>query len=201
MSMTTGAMVTDGRRARRERGRLAVTDAMIDLVLDGETPSVELLTRRAGVSEATLFRYFETLDELRRATTARYIARFADLFEIPSSGVGTLDQRIDALVAARARLYTTTEPMARLTRRRAAVVPEIDDELRRLRSVMAGQVRRHFAAELAELIPARRDDLVAVICVVTSFESWQQLRDDHGRGPTQLRRAMTESLRRLLGAG
>jgi AcrR family transcriptional regulator len=199
--MTSGATATDGRKARRERGRLAVTDAMIDLVLDGETPSVELLTRRAGVSEATLFRYFDTLDELRQATTARYIARFADLFEIPLNGVGTLDERIDALVAARARLYTSTEPMARLTRRRAAVVPQIDDELHRLRSAMAGQVRRHFGAELAELTPARRDDLVAVICVVTSFESWQQLRDDHGRKPTQLRRAMTESLRRLLGAG
>ena len=198
--MNPGAIATDGRTARRERGRLAATDAMIDLVLSGEEPSPELLARRAGISVATLFRYFDTLDEMRRATTTRYLERFAHLFELPRCGEGTLDERIERLVTARLHLLTTTEPMARLTRARAIVVPELAAELHRLRDQLAGQVRRHFAAELAELSPARRDDLVATIAVLLSFESWAQLRDDHDRGPTQMRRTWTSALHRLLTA-
>ncbi|MFT3852265.1 MAG: TetR/AcrR family transcriptional regulator [Ilumatobacteraceae bacterium] len=198
--MTTAVATTDGRRARRERGRLAVTDAMIDLVLDGQTPDVELLTDRAGVSEATLYRYFDNLDELRHATMGRFLVRYGSLFKMPACGEGPLDERIDRFVAARLRLLDRTEPMARFTRMRMAVVPELAAELRQLRTMLASQVRRHFAAELDPLTPARRDDVVAVICTLTSFESWLQLRDDHGRGPTQIRRALISTLRCLLVA-
>jgi AcrR family transcriptional regulator len=196
--MTTATATTDGRRARRERGRLAVTDAMIDLVLDGQAPDVDLLTERAGVSEATLYRYFETLDELRGATMARFLVRYADLFEVPSCGEGPLAERIDRFVTARLHLLDTTEPMARFTRTRVLAVPQLGAELHHLRMVLAEQVRRHFATELDALTPARRDDVVAVICTLTSYESWLQLRDDHGRGPQQVRRAMTTTLRCLL---
>ena len=62
----------DGRRARRERGRLAVSDAVIDLVGEGNTdPTSEQVAERAGVSVASLFRYFETLEELRQETLRR----------------------------------------------------------------------------------------------------------------------------------
>lgn len=196
--MSETELSTDGRRARRERGRIAVTDATIDLVFDGETPSVATIARRARVSEATLFRYFDTLDELRRATIDRYIERFTTLFLLPEPPRGTLEERVDHVVAARDRLYTATEPMARLTRSRASFIPELGDELRRMRTLFADQVRRHFAGELDALTPARRDDLVAVVCALTSFESWLELRDVHDRSPLQARRALRESLVRLL---
>ncbi len=51
----------DGRRARRERGRIAVSDAVIDLAFEGNAnPTAEQVAKRAGVSVASLFRYFET---------------------------------------------------------------------------------------------------------------------------------------------
>ena len=196
--MTTAVATTDGRRARRERGRLAVTDAMIDLVLDGQSPDVDLLTERAGVSTATLYRYFETLAELRRATISRFLVRYADLFEVPACGEGSLDERIERFVTARLHLLETTEPMGRFARARMSAVPELAAELHQLQVGLAAQVRRHFAAELDGLTAARRDDLVAVICTLVSFESWLQLRDDHGRGATQVRRALTTTLRCLL---
>jgi AcrR family transcriptional regulator len=46
------------------------------------------------VSLASLLRYFENLDQLRRATIARYLDRFADLFEVPDEARGTLDERL-----------------------------------------------------------------------------------------------------------
>jgi AcrR family transcriptional regulator len=204
--MTVGATATadldlpiDGRRARRERGRRAVTDAMIELVAEGHSPpTVEQVAARAGVSVASLFRYFETLDELRHETTRRYVERYSQLFEIPDIGAGPLDMRIGRLVDARHELYETIEPMARFVRRQAPVVPDMNDTLHRTRSTMAEQIRRHFETELGAMTAARRDDLVAVISTLTSFESWAQLGDDHDRSPIQIRRAWVQTLRCLL---
>jgi AcrR family transcriptional regulator len=176
-----------------------VTEAMIDLVLEGHAPpTAEQVAARAGVSMASLFRYFETLDELRQETILHYLDRYAELFEIPAIGEGSLDERIDRLVAARVRLYENTEPMARFVRARAPEVPDLDAVLHRSRRMRAEQLRRHFAPELDPLTPARRDDLVALLCVVTSFESWLQLRDDHGRSTAQTRRTWTRAIEGLL---
>jgi Bacterial regulatory proteins, tetR family len=74
----------DGRHARRERGRLAVIDAMLILVSEGHVPpTVEQLAERAGVSAASVFRYFDTLEDLRQATTGVFFKRNPHLFEIP----------------------------------------------------------------------------------------------------------------------
>lgn len=189
----------DGRRARRTRGRLSVTEAMIDLAVEGHLPpTAEQVAERAGVSQASLFRYFDNLDELRQATVRRYFERYAHLFEIPDIGIGPLDERIDRFVAARFALYETTEPMARLARDRAAVVTAFGAGLHTGRALLAGHVRQHFAAELATRTPVRREDLVAVVSTLTSFESWVQLRDEHGRSGKEARRAWVEALRVLL---
>ena len=172
---------------------------MIDLVLEGHMPpSAELVAERAGVSVASLFRYYETLDDLRRATIRRYHERFAHVTEIPHIAQGSLDERIDVYIAARLALYETTEPMARLARSRAATVPDFDDTVHHARVTAVEQIRRHFASELSTVTPARRDDLVALIATATSFESWSQLRDDFHRNRTQIRRAWSTALERLL---
>ncbi|MDJ0768983.1 MAG: TetR/AcrR family transcriptional regulator [Ilumatobacter sp.] len=191
--------VTDGRRARRERGRVAVIDAMIDLVFEGHSPPpAELVAERAGISMATLFRYFETLDDLRQETTNRYIERYAHLFDIPDARDGDVGARIAVFVDARVTLYETVAPIARLARWRAAEVAAVDDTLHRLRAERADQVRRHFDDELARLTPAARDDMVTIIATLTSFESWDQARHDHERSPAQLRRTWVTALTRLL---
>lgn len=191
----------DGRRARRERGRLAVTEAMLDLVLEGSgPPAAEQVAARAGVSSASLFRYFETLDDLRSATTRLYFERFRDLFEVPDIGSGPLDVRIAALVRARVELYEQVEPIARLARWRAVEVRQLDETVHRVRATFADQIRHQFDAELRSMSPARRDDAVTVIATLTSFESWDQARHDHGRSPSQLRRGWTDALTRLLTA-
>ena len=81
----------DGRRARRERGRIAVSDAVIDLVVEGNAdPTSEQVAKRAGVSVASLFRYFETLKELRQETLRRYFKRYDHLFQLPDITESTL---------------------------------------------------------------------------------------------------------------
>lgn len=189
----------DGRRVRRERGRLAVTEAMIDLVLEGKIPPTsEQVAERAGVSAASLFRYFETLDDLRRATTRLYFDRYADLFDIPDIGHGSFEARIDRFVSSRVMLYERIEPMARLARWRATEVGELDETLHRVRATRADQIRQHFGAELGHLTPAVADDTSMVVATLTSFESWDQARHDHDRTPTQVRRAWATALHKVL---
>ena len=192
---------TDGRHARRERGRTAVSEAMIDLVFEGNIPpSPDQIAERAGVSIASLFRYFETLDDLRNETIDIYFERHGHLFDIVDIGEGALDGRIQNLVRSRATLYETTEPMGRLLRVRANEVAAASDLLHRARVTRADQIRQHFDHELRPLSRARRDDLVVTIVTLTSFESWDQMCNTHGRSHQQVRRAWTTALGQLLEA-
>ncbi len=166
----------DGRRLRRQRGRQAVIDAMIDLVLEGHTPpSVDQVAERAGVSQASVFRYFVTLDELRHEAIGRYFERFDDLIAIPDIGVGSLSDRVERYVASRDSLYERTAPMARLTRRQSVEVSQFAETLDRLRSIYTSQTTRHFAPELDRFAPEMREQRVAVVAALTSFEGWEQL--------------------------
>ena len=189
----------DGRRARRERGRLAAIDAMLDLILEGHhPPPVEEIAERADVSVASVYRYFETLDDLRAQAIEQYFQRFSHLFEVPDVGVGTLDRRIRSLVDARAVQHETTSPVARMVRSRASEIADLDTNLRLLRASQSDQVRRHFEPELATVAPAARDDTMATIATLTSFESWDQFQRAHHRSPAQTRRAWTKALHRIL---
>jgi len=189
----------DGRRARRERGRIAVSDAVIDLVVEGNAdPTAEQVAKRAGVSVASLFRYFETLKELRQETLRRYFKRYDHLFQLPDIAKSTLEHRTQVLVNRRSKLYETTEPMCRQARRRAPDFPDLDEQLHSVRSMQADQIRQCFAHELEALSPSARDDLVATINTLTSFESWDQIVHDHNRTPQQVRRTWTTALHRLL---
>lgn len=196
---TDGGSAVDGRRARRERGRLAVLDAMVDLLQEGRTPpTTPELAARAGVSAASIFRYFESLDELREHTIVHFLGRYEHLFDVPDPG-GALDERIAALVDSRLRLHETVAPVARMVRARMHDEPALATQLALVRRRQADQAAAHFAEELAALPPAGRDDLVGAVVTTTSFEAWDLLTGDLGRTPKQVRRAWIRTLRALLG--
>jgi len=196
----SGDTPTDGRRVRREQGREAVIEAVIDLQFEGhDASSPELVAERAGVSVASLFRYFDGLDDLRATGVERYFERYSHLFEIPDIGEGSLVDRVRSAVSARVDQHTTTEPVARNVRREARTSVIIGDALDRLRSTQVDQLRIHFDEEIAALTPAAADDLVATIAVITSFESWEQFRHVSGRTDAQIRRAWNAAVSRLFG--
>jgi AcrR family transcriptional regulator len=182
--------VVDGRRARTERSRAAVIDAMIDLVQEGHhLVTAEDVAQRAQVSMSSLFRYFEGLDELQRETVNRYLLRYADAFEIREYCQGDLPTRIESYVSSRLALYQLIEPMARLVRARSYEFEHLRDLLHRLRINHAHQAAVHL-----ELEP----DLAQAVAVITSFESWDQLATTHLRTSEQISRIWTRTLRALL---
>lgn len=192
------AAPSDGRRARRERNRTAVVDAMFELMREGHVPpSVGDVAARAGVSVSSVFRYFENLDDLQRETVRRYFERYAPLFDVPDAPDSTED-RIAAWVDARLDLYETIGPMARLSRVRALDHPQLAEALAETRQGFAQQARSHFAPDLAGRAAADTDDRVALVDALTSFESWDLLQGSHDRSRTQIRRAWILGLRAVL---
>ena len=175
--------------------RIAVVDAFIDVVLErGAPPTPEAVADRAGVSRATFFRYFSTLIELRNEAATRVVERFPELFTITLVGIGGLDDRIRRFVDSQVQLHETLHPLELLMRSHAAHDAETADFVDAVRRLHADQARQHFEADLHPHGPARRDDMVAAIAVLTSVESWQQFRLSLGRSRVQTSRAWRSAL-------
>jgi AcrR family transcriptional regulator len=194
------AAQTDGRRQRREDGRNRVIDAAISLVLDGlGEPTTEAVIERSGVSSASLFRYFENLDDLRSALLSRYFERIDPVIAIDNIGTGALPQRINTLCSTRIAFYESHAPMATLGRLRAQDVPEILSALQRLRATLNEQVFLQFEKELSQTRPPQRRYCQTMVSSMTSFESWSLLRAD-GLTNDQILRAWRFGITRLLNA-
>lgn len=192
--------VEDQRSARRARGRAAVIEALIDVLeAGGAVPTASTIAELAGVSSASLFRYFDSIEELQREAALEHFKRNEQYFGIPDIGVGTLDDRITAFVEARAELYRRTGPVARFGRARSLEVPFFADALRRVRVDQLTQVRTHFTKELAGLDTDAVDDIAIGIAALTSFESWELQHRDFGRDDRYVLRSWTSGVRALLG--
>jgi len=180
----------DGRRARTARGRTAVIDAMIDLVQEGHRPlTAEEVAARAQVSISSLFRYFESLQELQAHTIDRFTERYIDAFEITDYCEGDRSRRIITYVSSRIALYQLIKPMARLGRARAYDHPNLQDLLHRMRINQTHQAMMHLEVGA---------DAAQTISTLTSFESWDQLSNDHLRTEAQIAALWTNAIGAIL---
>lgn len=183
------------------RRRVRALDAFIDLVLEGHfPPTAEQVAERAGISKATFFRYFESLNSLRYEAGARTLERFP-LFHVANPGQGPLRARIEGFVSLRVELWEKIHLLARLQRATVLQDPDAARMVDSVRKLMVDQVREHFAPELQERSPARRDDAAMLIATITSVESWEQFRNTYGRSPLQTRRAWIQAIEALLSGG
>jgi TetR/AcrR family transcriptional regulator, regulator of autoinduction and epiphytic fitness len=188
---------TDGRRARRERGRVAVIDAMFELLQEGKVPpAVELIAERSGVSVASIFRYFQGIDDLQFQTFQRFRERFEPL--VRTSADGDLTARTNAFVLSRLDLYEQAGAIMAVGRLRALEHQPLVEASAQMRGVLADQVRSTFAPETTGASPARSADLVAVIDALTSLEAWDVMRKTHARSRPQITRAWVQGIQALV---
>ena len=180
------------------RRRVRVLDAFIDLVLEGNLPpTVEQVAERAGISKATFFRYFESVNAMRYDTGARMLERFP-LLHVADPGQGPVRERIERFVSLRVELWEKVHLLARLQRTMVLQDPDVAGMVDSVRELMLDEVHQHFASELQERSAAQRDDAAALIAMITSLESWEQFRNTYGRSPMQTRRAWTQAIESLL---
>ena len=190
----------DGRRQRTERGRAAVIDAMFDLIVKGHLPpAVDQVARRAGVSTATIFRYFGTLDDLQQETVARFVERFDHLLEIERPGEGSSTSLVRRFVDSRITLFSTVGPVMHLAWVRSLDQPRIAAAVRENRRRLRDATEEHFASVLGPR-SARRSGLVDAIDGMCSIEAWVSLTRIHDRSPDEIRRAWTAGVSRLVGS-
>jgi AcrR family transcriptional regulator len=189
----------DGRHLRRQRGRAAVLEGMLELVFEGTFfPTAKQIAERAGVSHMSLYRYFEGVDDLRDAVALEWFSRHPGVLEIDHLGVGELTGRIERLIAARLRLYETAEPFARMFRIRANEHEIARANLENLHRAYVDQIRTHFNDQLQGMDEQPRDQLIALVASMTSFEAWDILGRYHSMQHDQIAQSWTTALTALL---
>ena len=189
----------DGRRARRERGRVAVIDAMFELLQEGKVPpTTELIAERSGVSVASIFRYFDGIDDLQLQTLQRFRERFEPLLRRDIAG--DLPERIESFVGSRLDLYERAGAIMAVGRLRALEHEPLVAASAQMRGALADQVRRTFATETEGSAPGRTADLVAVVDALTSLESWDVMRKTHARSRPQIAQAWGQGISALIRA-
>ncbi|MEM9464743.1 MAG: TetR/AcrR family transcriptional regulator [Actinomycetota bacterium] len=190
----------DGRRARRDRNRETVVDAILAIYHEGNiTPSLDEIAERSGVSHRSVFRYFEDLDELYQVAIDRHFAAIEPFVEIDESTAEDLDGRVRQYVDHRVQLYERIAPVARATRMRAPTSDLLRDNLARNRSRMRKQARAHFRPDLERLPTPDRDALTNALTTLLTFEAIETMRFDQGLSVTATRRALSVAVLRLLG--
>lgn len=194
----TTAPAVDRRRLRAERGREAVVDALLSFYNEGEhDPGAAAIAQRAGVSERSVFRYFQDLEALADAAISRHWERVGAAFDAPPT-VGDITARATALVEQRFRIHQVAGPVARvgelLARRSDTVARGLDMRRRILRS----QLGPLFPEIDERLGRAERTELLAALDAATSIEQVEYLRVAAGLSTPRARAVMLRTVLALL---
>lgn len=150
-----------------------MVDALLDLLTDGVIrPTAQQVADRSGVSLRSIFRIFDDVETLHAAAASRQLERSRHLFiDVPA--VGSLSDRVRSMTEINARLYESVAPVRRVALRAAPESRPLQEQLRRVRSWLRGEIERVFASELVSDPGART---AAAVETVMSFEAWDQLR-------------------------
>src|SRR5260221_13954531 len=112
MDVTTLEKV-DGRRARGERARALVVDAILDLLQEGDLkPTADRVAERAGVSLRLVFHHFADLEALYAAAADRQLERLRPLIK-PIASDGAFGDRLEVFLRQRIRMWEKITPVRR----------------------------------------------------------------------------------------
>lgn len=183
----------DGRAARGANNRRAVIDATLALIEAGDLqPTAQAIAGRAGVATRSVFHHFSDLESLYADVADTQAARHWGLLGPVTGG---LAERIEALVAQRARLYeeiSSSRRAAMLHEHESAVLAE---RLRESRAALRSHLRRNLH-ELAHLERPAREAAAAA----ASWETWEVLRRHQGLSVEAAQAAVAEVLSALVVA-
>ncbi|MFZ9852995.1 MAG: TetR/AcrR family transcriptional regulator [Ilumatobacteraceae bacterium] len=186
----------DGRRVRGERNKDAVVRALLSLYDEGEIePSAARIAEVAGVSERSVFRYFEDKDDLAATAMTLQMDRVQHLYEALDSS-GDFDARLDAILTHRIGLFDAVRGVMRASEvleHRSEVVRSAMD---RRRSFLRKQAVAQFETEISAH-ENDRADVARAIEVTLSLETVHYLDRRHPR--STLRTTLEFMARSILG--
>jgi len=193
------ASAVDGRSLRRERNRQDIVNALLDLIENGETEiSAALIASKAGLSERSIFRYFDDVNDLYRSVCDLAFSKEIEYALIDDAGVGSLDTKIENFVNQRVRIYTMNEKIAPAARSFAFKNPIIKNQLVVGRKLLRNQIITHFSEELSAFDKQQQQVAVAIIDSLTTFEYYDMMRSDQKMSVQAIKSVLTESIRKAL---
>jgi AcrR family transcriptional regulator len=187
----------DGRVARGERTRLALAEALIALLEQGDPrPTARRIAQRAGVSLRVVFHHFDDLESILRAAVKIQEHRHWR-FVTPVESTLPVGERVTRIVRQRTQVFQAVAPVRRSAEHLTPSSPTVAAELARGREWLRGQLQATFAPELEHLRPGDARSLLDSLEVVTSWETWEQLQR-LGRTSAVCRRTMEELTHAML---
>jgi TetR/AcrR family transcriptional regulator, regulator of autoinduction and epiphytic fitness len=195
---TPDASQVDGRRARGERTRLRVLEALLALVEEGELrPTAQEVASRAGVALRTVYHHFEDVEALRRMALNLQLTRHREILQ-PVDIKADLDERIRVIARQLRKLFEAVTPIRRATLFDEHSSPEMADGLRSSRLVRRNHVAQAFAKELGKRSEGRV--LLDALDSTTSWQSWHYMRTSLDRSAGAAEKILMLSLHDLLVA-
>lgn len=193
----------DGRRARRERNRNAVLDAVLEMFSEELlVPTIEKAAERSGMSLRSVYRYFPDPEALTQAAIERNMAKLVPLARLHAIGEGPFDRRLDDFVEMRVRLFERAAPAFRAGVHHEPTIATVRANLHETRRLLSEQFAAHFAPELDALAPTDRARVEVVADLVSQFDSIDVLRRYRRLTVSETADVIASSLRTLLvGSG
>ena len=199
-STSSRAPKIDGRRLRSERTRLAIIEAYRELLRRNSVmPTAVQIAEQAGCSVRSVFERFSDLDALSLATAdftiaqgqAEAVARHVD---------GDRPTRIRSHVETRARACERWLPLWRIITNQDQVA-ELRTRVVLVRLANIERMKLMYRRELSSLPEAAADELLIALAVLTSFESWDQMRQCHGLSTDAAQGVWRSAIDRMLPSG
>jgi TetR/AcrR family transcriptional regulator, regulator of autoinduction and epiphytic fitness len=199
--VATSVVPKDGRAARSYRARLALADALLDLLNQGvERPTAAQIAERAGVSLRLVFHHFDDLEAIYASAGDLQIERVRTLSK-PVDSALPFEERVATFLKTRARVFEYVSPVRRASLRREASSPEISRRMRVAHQLARDQTLHAFASEIAGAPAGQRAEVAAALDGVTSWEMWEFLRTRSELSVRQASRIVARMVRATLIAG
>lgn len=175
-------------------------DAVVAGFEDGDiNPSIDAVAVRAGVSNRSIYRYFEHRDQLIRAAVRHAVQRIVPEVTLTDVGVGSLTQRVERFVDHHLRMYHRLAPVTRAAKLAAAAEPIVDEELRAGRLTLHQTFLDQFNQELGAAMPGARARAVIAAEVAFQFEAFEFLAQATGDRASEMRAILVDHLHLHLG--
>ena len=190
----------DGRRRRSERTRKALIEAYLDLLRENQKPpTAPEIAKRAGYSVRSLFERFSDLLTLSLAAADYSFEQAMAQAALPILDAD-LHTRLKSQVETRAVICEQWLPLWRALLRYQSASEELATRIKRIRAAMVSRLELVYRPELSTLSEAEHTQLLVALDILTDFESWGRMREDHGLSIEAARDLWINAIGRMLPA-
>jgi AcrR family transcriptional regulator len=200
MSPSVSAATTislDGRRERGARNKEAVVSALLELYSQGEVqPPAARIAEIAGVSERSVFRYFDDMEDLASCAINVQWERVREIYETLESS-GNLQQRINSIVDHRLKLYDKVGSVMRVALVAAYKSQVVASAVKERRQIMGRRALQQFENELKSASDVENKE--RILDYTLSLENIIYLKEALGLSHSKVRETLTVAIKSLFG--